>query len=68
MKIDDDNDEKCYSELNSKDTEKEIIYENNEKGNEQLDEENLFNFINKKLIDIILNKIKMREIKTVFTN
>ena len=58
MKNDDDNDEKCYSELNFKDTEKEIIYENNEKGNQQSDEENLFNFINKKLIDIIFNKIK----------
>ena len=51
-------DEKCYCKLNFKDTEKEIIYENNEKGNEQLDEENLINFIIKKSIEIILNKIK----------
>ena len=58
MKNDDDNDEKRYSELNFKDTEKEIIYENNEKNTKQLDEEYLFNISNKRLINVIIKKIK----------
>ena len=56
MKNNDDNDEKCYSELGFKDRKKRTIYENNEKTIEQLDEGNLFNVINKKSIDIILKK------------
>ena len=57
MKHNDDNNGKCYSELDFKDRKKRTIYENNEKTIEQLDEGNLFNVINKKSIDILLNKM-----------
>ena len=40
---------------------KEVICENNEQTTEYLDEENSFNIINKRLINIILNKIKIKE-------
>ena len=54
---DEDNDEKCIK-LNIKDIKKETIYGNNEKTIEQLDVEDSFNIINKRLINIIINKMK----------
>ena len=57
MKNDYDNDEKCCIELNFEDIKKGTIYGNNGKIIEQLNEENLFNISNKRLINII-NKMK----------
>ena len=57
LKNDNDNDEKCCIELDFKDMNKEI-YKDNEKAIEQLNEENLFVVINKRLINIIMNKMK----------
>ena len=56
LKNDDDNDGKSCIELDFKNTKKEAIYENNEQTTEQLDEK--FNIINKRLINIIMNKMK----------
>ena len=61
MKNYDDNDEKCCIELDCKNTKKELIYGNNEQTTEQLDEENSFNIINERLINIIINKMKNKE-------
>ena len=58
LKNDNDNDEKCYIELDFKDIKEGRNYENNEKTIEQLNEEDLFNIINKRLINIIMNKMK----------
>ena len=55
---DKDNNEKFCIELNIKDIKKGTVYENNEKNIEQLDEEDLFNMTNKRLINVIINKIK----------
>ena len=44
--------------LNIKDIKKGAFYENNEKTIEQLDEEDIFNIINKRLINVIMNKMK----------
>ena len=55
---DEDNDEKCCIELNIKDIKKGTVYGNNEKTIEQLSEEDLFNIINKRLINVIINKMK----------
>ena len=44
--------------LDFEDIKKRTIYENNEKTIEQFEEENLFNVINKRLINIIINKMK----------
>ena len=68
MKNDDDNDEKCCIELDFKITKKEAIYENTEQRTEQLDEENSFNIINKRLINIIINKMKNKENGIAFSN
>ena len=59
MKNDDDNDGKSCIELDFKNTKKEAIYENNEQTTGQLDDE--FNIINKRLINIIMNKMKNKE-------
>ena len=59
LKNDDDNDGKSCIELDFKNAKKEAIYENNEQTTEQLDEE--FNIINKRLINIIMNKMKNKE-------
>ena len=58
MKNDYDNDEKCCMKLDFEDIKKRTIYGNNEKTIEQLEEENLFNIINKRLTNIIINKMK----------
>ena len=58
MKNDDDNDEKCYIKLDFKDVKKGGIYGNNEKTIEKVDEEDLFYIINKRLINIIINRVK----------
>ena len=55
---DKDNDEKCCIELNIQGVKKGTVYGNNEKNIEQLDEEDLFNIIIKRLINVIINKIK----------
>ena len=55
---DEDNDEKCCIKLNIKDIKKGTVYRNNEKTIEQLDEEDLFDVINKRLINVIMNKMK----------
>ena len=68
MKNDDDNDEKCCIELDFKITKKEAICENTEQRTEQLDEENSFNIINKRLINIIINKIKNKVNGIAFSN
>ena len=57
LKNDDDSDEKCCIELYFKDIKKGTIYGNNEKTIEQLDEEDLFNIINKSLVNIMINKM-----------
>ena len=59
LKNDDDNDGKSCIEFDFKNTKKEAIYEDNEQTTEQLDEE--FNIINKRLINVIMNKIKNKE-------
>ena len=58
MKNDYENDEKRCMKLDFEDIKKRTIYENNEKTIEQFEEENLFNVINKRLINIIINKMK----------
>ena len=58
LKNDYENDEKCCMESDFEDIKKGTIYGNNEKTIEQLGEENLFNIINKRLINIIKNKMK----------
>ena len=58
MKNDDDNDELCYIELDFDAIRKGTIYENNEKTIEKLNEENLFNINDKRLIYIIINRMK----------
>ena len=45
-------------ELDFKNMQKGAVYRNNEETTQQLDEENLFNIINKRLINIIMNKNK----------
>ena len=52
-----DNEEKCIK-LNIKDIKKGTVYGNNEKTIEQLDKEHLFDIINKRLINVIINKMK----------
>ena len=52
---DQDNDEKCCIKLNMKDIKKGTVYGNNETA---VDEEDLFNIINQKLINAIINKMK----------
>ena len=61
MKNDDDNDEKCCTELDFKDLKNETIYERNEDIIEQLNEEDLFNITNRRSIKMITNKIKNEE-------
>ena len=56
LKNDYNNDEKCCMKLDFEDIKKRTIYENNEKTIKPLEEENLFNVINKRLID--MNKMK----------
>ena len=58
---DKDNDEKCCIELNIKDIKKGTVYGNNEKTIEQLDEEDLFDIISKRLMNVIMNKMKNKE-------
>ena len=58
LKNDDDNDEKCFTELVFKDLKNETIYGKNEETIEQLNEEDLFNITNRRLIKMITNKIK----------
>ena len=58
LKNDYENDEKCCMKLDFEDIKKRTVYENNEKTIEQFEEENLFNVINKRLINIIINKMK----------
>ena len=53
-------------ELNFKNMKKGAVYGNNEYTTEQLDEENLFNIINKILLDIIINKMKKKRKKNCF--
>ena len=55
---DKDNAEKCCIELDIKDIKKGTVYGNKEKTIQQLDEENLFSIINKRLINVIINQIK----------
>ena len=59
LKNDDDNDGKSCIELDFKNTEKEAIYKDNEQTTEKLDEE--FNIMNKRLINVIMNKMKNKE-------
>ena len=63
---DKDNDEKCCIELNTKDIKKGTVYGNNEKTIEQLDEEDLFDIINKRLINAIMDKMNNEEIENTF--
>ena len=51
----DDNDEECCTELDFKDLKNETIYEKNEEIIEQLNEEDLFNITNRRLIKMITN-------------
>ena len=52
--------------MNIKDIKKVSVYGNNEKTIEQLDEEDLFDIIYKRLINVIINKIKNEENKNTF--
>ena len=54
--------------LDFEDIKKRTIYENNEKTIEQLEEENLFNVINKRSINIIMNKMKNEGIENELIN
>ena len=58
LKNDNENDENYCIELHFKDINKGTNYENNEKTIEQFIEEDLFNVINKRLINILMNKMK----------
>ena len=62
MKNDNDNGEKRGIKLDFKDTKNGAIYGNNEKTTEKLEDENLYNIINKRLTNIIIYKIKNEEI------
>ena len=68
LKNDYNNDEKCCMKLDFEDIKKRTIYENNEKTIEQLEEENLFNVINKRSINIIMNKMKNEGIENELIN
>ena len=57
-KNDNDNDEKCCTKLVFKDLKRETILGNNEETIKRLKEEDLSNITNKKLINIIINKLK----------
>ena len=61
LKNDDDNDEKCCTELDFKDLKNETIYGKNEDIIEQLNKEDLFNITNRRLIKMITNKMKNEE-------
>ena len=63
---DKDNYEKCCIELNTKDIKKGTVYGNNEKTIEQLDEEDLFDIINKGLINVIMDKMNNEENENTF--
>ena len=56
-----DNDEEYCTELDFKNLKKETIYGDNEETTEQLNEKDLFNITNRRLINMITNKMKNEE-------
>ena len=64
LKNDDDNDEKCCTELDFKDLKNETIYERNEDIIEQLNKADLFNITNRRLIKMITDKMKNEDVRS----
>ena len=56
-----DNDKECCTELDFKDLKKETIYGKNEETTKELNEEDLINITNRRLINMITNKMKNEE-------